>query len=118
MSLTNPVVDFSIDNGRMTFKNAAVDLKFAVPADEYRIRWATFDNTTGEATPLGEEVVTKEPAATLPRELRDARYLRAVVTSHHGQQPRWTDPVHVFFRKVSGGWQTVGLERIVPPRES
>jgi hypothetical protein len=119
LNITNPVVDFSIDDSdRMTFKNAAVDLKFASPAEEYRIRWARFDNATADAEPVGDEVVTKEPIATVPRALRDARYIRAIVTSHHGQQPRWADPVHVFFRRVSNGWQTVGLERIVPPRDS
>jgi hypothetical protein len=119
LNITNPVVDFDIDNGgQMTFKNAAVDLKFASPATDYRIRWARFDNATGEATAVGDEVVVKEPSAAVPNELRSADYIRAIVTSHHPDQPNWVHPVHVFFRKQGNRWQAVGLERIVPPRES
>jgi hypothetical protein len=119
LNVTNPVVDFAIGtDGRMTFNNAAVDLKFAAPAEEYRIRWARFDNATGNAEPVGDEVRTKEPSAVLPRELRGADYIRAIVTSHHSQQPNWVHPVHVFFRKQGDGWKTVGLERVVPPKSS
>ena len=119
LNITNPVVDFSIDDsGRMTFKNAAVDLKFASPAEEYRVRWARYDNATGDAEAVGDEVVAKEPVATVPPALRDARYIRAIVTSHHREQPNWLHPVHVFFRRENGGWQTVGLERIVPAGDS
>ena len=119
LNVTNPIVDFDLDdNGRLTFKNAAVDLRFASPALEYRIRWARFDNATGGAEVVGDEVVAKEPSAVLPRELQDAQYVRAIVTGHHPQQPNWVHPVHVFFRKEGGGWKTVGLERLVPSKVS
>jgi hypothetical protein len=119
LNITNPVIDFTIDDtGRMTFRNAAVDLKFASPAEEYRIRWARFDNATGNAEQIGEQVTTKEPASMLPRELRDAPYVRAIVTSHNQEQPNWAHPVHVFFRKQGNGWKTVGLERVIPPKSS
>ena len=119
LNITNPVVDFAIDDGgRMTFKNAAVDLKFATPAEEYRIRWARFDNATGKADNVGEEIVAKEAAAAVPRELIDAPYIRAIVTSHHPQQPNWVHQVHVFFRKQGDGWKTVGLERMIPSQTS
>ncbi len=116
LNITNPVVDFAMDeSGRMTFANAAVDSKFASPAESYRIRWARFDNATGAAEAVGDEVVVKEPRAVVPGELRDAQYIRAIVTSHHPQEPNWTHPVHVFFRKQGDRWQVVGLERIVSP---
>lgn len=116
LNITNPVVDFAMDEaGRMTFRNAAVDANFASAAEAYRIRWARFDNATGKAEPVGDEVVARDPSATMPRALADALYIQAIVTSHHPQQPNWTHPVHVFFRKQGGGWKTVGLERIVPP---
>jgi hypothetical protein len=119
LNITNPVVDFALDEGgTMTFRNEAVDLKFASPAEGYRIRWARFDNATGTAEPAGDEVTVAEPRAVMPRELADAKFVRAIVTSHHPQQPNWVHPVHVFFRKQGNGWQTVGLERIVPPRSS
>src|SRR5918999_706291 len=107
LNITNPVVDFTIDSGAMTFKNAAVDLRFAQPAEHYRIAWARFDNTTGAAHPAGETVTVKAPAAELPRELVNADYVRAIVTGHHPQQPNWAHPVHVFFRKQGNSWKTV-----------
>jgi hypothetical protein len=119
LNVTNPVVDFALDDsGRLTFKNAAVDLNFARPADEYRLQWARFDNATGEAQAVGDATTVKEPAAIMPRELQSASYVRVIVTSHHPQQPNWTHPVHVFFRKQGNGWKTVGLERVVPPKTS
>jgi hypothetical protein len=115
LNITNPVVDFSMDrDGTMTFKNASADLRFAPPAQEYRIAWARFDNTSGQATAVGEPAVVQTPSAQAPRELLSAGYIRAIVTSHHPQQPNWSHPVHVFFRRTDAGWQTVGLERIVP----
>lgn len=119
LNITNPVVDFAIDGtGRMTFRNAAVDLKFASPGAEYRIRWARFDNATGEAQAVGSEVVTKELTALVPSEIRDAPYIRAIVTSHHPEQPNWVHPAHVFFRKQGDAWKLVGLERLVPQKSS
>jgi len=119
LNITNPVVDFAIDAaGRMTFKNAAVDLKFASAGAEYRIRWARFDNTTGEAQPVGSEVVTRELTAAVPRDLRDAPFIRAIVTSHHPEQPNWVHPTYVFFRKEDNGWKLVGLERLAPEKPS
>jgi hypothetical protein len=118
MNVTNPVVDFTLDDGLMTFRNASVDRRFATPADHYRISWARFDNNTGSAQAVGETITVKEPRAAVPRELLDADYIRAIVTSHQPQQPNWVHPVHVFFRKEGGGWKTVGLERVVPQRES
>ena len=118
LNITNPVVDFAIDKGVMTFKNASVDLRFAQPAEQYRVSWAHFDNATGEAKPVGDAVAVNDTQAEVPRQLLNAEYIRAIVTSHHSQQPNWAHPVYVFFRKQGDGWKTVGLERIVPPRES
>ena len=118
LNITNPVVDFKVDDGgRLTFGNAAVDARFASPAEEYRIQWARYDNATGEAHAVGEELVAKETTAVVPRDLRGADYIRAIVTSHHPEHPEWLHPVHVFFRKSHTGWQTVGLERMVPAHD-
>ena len=115
LNITNPVVDFAMDgNGTMTFRNASVDLRFAAAAQEYRIAWARFDNSTGEASTVGKPSAVQATTAQAPRELLSADYIRATVTSHHAQQPNWVHPVQVFFRRTGSGWQTVGLERLVP----
>jgi len=118
LNITNPVVDFALRDGVMTFRNASVDLRFATAADHYRIAWARFDNHTGQADPVGEPADVKDTRAAVPRELLNAEYVRAIVTSHHPQQPNWSHPVHVFFRKEGTGWKTVGLERVVSGRSS
>jgi hypothetical protein len=119
LNITNPVVDFELTrDGVMTFRNAAADLRFAAPADHYRVQWARFDNTTGQASAVGDAVVVKEAKAQVPRELLSAAYIRAIVTSHHPQQPNWVHPVHVYFRRSGDQWQTVGLERMVPTKSS
>jgi hypothetical protein len=115
LNATNPVVDFTMDqDGTMTFRNASADLRFGPPAQEYRVAWARFDNNTGEATTVGQPSVVQMPRAQAPRDLLSANYIRAIVTSHHPEHPNWLHPVHVFFRRGNAGWQTVGLERIVP----
>ena len=115
LNITNPVVDFAMDrDGTMTFRNASVDLRFALPAQEYRIAWARFDNNTGDAKTVGQPSTVQSTTAQAPRELLSADYIRATVTSHHPQQPKWLHPVQVFFRRTNAGWQTVGLERLVP----
>jgi hypothetical protein len=111
-------VDFTLEGAEMTFRNASVDLRFAQPAEHYRIAWARFDNTSGTAHPVGEPITVTGTKAEVPRELLSASYVRAIVTSHHPQQPNWVHPVHVFFRKEGNGWKTVGLERVVPERTS
>jgi hypothetical protein len=115
LNITNPIVELQLDrSGTLTFRNTAADLRFAAPADEYRIQWARFDNATGQASPVGELSRVKEPRASAPRELLSSEYIRAIITSHHPQQPNWVHPVHVFFRKEGDGWKTVGLERMIP----
>ena len=112
LNATNPVVDFALDaSGTMTFRNEAVDRGFAEPAAAYRIQWARFDNASGETSAVGGEVSVTAPGASLPQELTDAPYVRAIVTSHHPQRPDWAHPVHVHFRKEAGAWSLVGLER-------
>lgn len=118
LNITNPVVDFAIENGTMTFRNASVDLRFASPAEHYRIAWARFDNATGNAQSAGDAVTVQETRAVVPPELMNETYIRAIVTSHHPQQPNWVHPVHVFFRKHNDRWQAVGLERLVPAGSS
>ena len=51
----NPLVDFTLaDDGRFSFRNAAVDAGVATtPAGGYRVEWSSFDNATGERAIAG-----------------------------------------------------------------
>jgi hypothetical protein len=99
----NPLVDFSLSNdGRLSFRNAAVDAGVAVaPPNGYRITWSLFDNATGETRPLDAA-----PAAAAP-----GTYLRAYVAAQPPAPAAWTAPLPVYFVRAAAGWRLVGLER-------
>ena len=113
LTAVNPLADFAIEESRLTFRNEAVRYDAASPPQDYRIRWARFDNETQEATPAGGESSTTSPAADIPAELRQApvsSYIRVEVRTIHADYPSW-QPIFAFFRRDSSGWTTVGLER-------
>ena len=55
LAAINPLVDFALsDDGRLSFRNAAVEAGIATPpARGYRLEWSAFDNLTGEARLIG-----------------------------------------------------------------
>lgn len=57
----NPVVDFRLDSsGSLTFENAAVKAGLATaPRGGYEARWHRFDNSNGNAAPIGAPVVSR-----------------------------------------------------------
>jgi hypothetical protein len=113
----NPLIDFAIGaDGELTFSNAAVqtDARAATPASEYRLTWARFDNTTGTATRPGSDVTTREMRSRVPDALMSTRagdYIELQVSTIHASHPAWAKPVVAHFRRESGGWKLVGLER-------
>jgi hypothetical protein len=112
----NPLVDFALDpQGVLTFRNLAVDTRRASPPQGYTVEWARFDNATGTATPVARPRPVEAMRDTLPPGLRDVAYVQAEVHTTHPAFPAWSAPVTVQFRKVTGGWQLVGLRRAIPP---
>lgn len=110
----NPIVDVSLSPaGALAFTNAAVAARVATHGT-YRIEWGRFDNTTGEIESLGTET-RNEPGGSAPANaLATTEYIVATISSAHSDQPGWSQPVRVYFRKQAGGWKTVGLERQRP----
>lgn len=107
----NPIVDASLSPaGVLTFTNAAVAARVATHGT-YAIEWGRFDNTTGEIESLGSET-RNEPGGSAPANaLATTEYLVATISSAHSDQPGWSQPVRVYFRKQAGAWTTVGLVR-------
>jgi len=130
LTSVNPVVDPALsDDGVLTFRNIAVDLKLASPPSGYRMAWFRFDNASGESTAVGESEVsstqTTAPATALARTRPDTtlpggrgQFLRVDISVSAGAPvPSWTSPVRAYFRRVPDGWKLVGFDRMpdAPP---
>lgn len=109
----NPLVDFALADGRLTFVNDAVRLKLAPgPAPATEAVWSRFDNATGRTTPLGTTTGTADgaPAPALPEEA--GAFVKVEVRAPQSAIVPWTRPVSVYFRRDGGAWRLVGLERL------
>jgi hypothetical protein len=108
----NPVVNAALDtSGTLTFENAAVLAKAATPAESYTLQWFGFDNSRNEKNNRGEPVTVTDLRASIPAGLGDAQYVGVTITGKHAQQSGWARPATFYFRRGSGGWETVGVER-------
>jgi len=114
LTTVNPVVAPALDaNGRLTFRNAAVDAGVASPPRGYRAAWAAFDNATGSTRPIGDTEAGASPLqapAGLPAGA--GAMVRVDVSAVGGAHPSWETPVRLYFRQRGGQWLLVGLERI------
>jgi hypothetical protein len=105
----NPIVDPSLDrDGRLSFRNAAVDAAVADRAPGYRALWYTFDNKTNKATLIATTEETQSPM--LMPAMPPSEYVQVDISAVGGPQP-WTKPVSAYFRRNPGGWTLVGFER-------
>jgi hypothetical protein len=114
LTAINPIVDPALDGaGQLTFGNAAVQYRFADPAESYTARWSTFDNNTGASSPIGE-TTSREARMQAPAGLPSGAgaFARVELSATSAAYPTWSHPVVVHFRRVGGGWKLVGLERM------
>lgn len=106
----NPLVDVAIDaQGRLTFRNLAVDAAVADRAPGYRALWYTFDNAADTATLVA---TTEETQSPLPMPPMPASEFIKVDISAVGGPEAWARPISVYFRRNAGSWTLVGLERL------
>lgn len=112
----NPLVGVAIDStGALTFRNAAVDAGFAAAPAGYRAEWFAFDNTTGNLRPLGGSTPAPTGRMSAPAGLptTTGAFIRVSVAAEKPAQASWAVPIEVYFRRTSGGWSLVGLERML-----
>jgi hypothetical protein len=106
-----PVADVALSaDGSLKFTNAAVDAKAATPPANYALNWFRFDNATDQRTPVGGAMTVSGGSARAPEGLT-GDFIGVSVTATHPQQPGWATPSTFFFRRASGGWSLVGVER-------
>jgi hypothetical protein len=106
------VIRLVLAQDTLTFVNAAVDAKVAPPPTQYHARWFTFDNATGETSPIGE-TASPAPRVVAPGSLPAAvGSFVQVDISAEGGPAAWQQPVHAWFKRTDDGWKSVGLTRI------
>ena len=114
LTAINPIVSPSLDeNGTLTFDNAAVAADVARPPAGYRSNWFSFDNATGQVVPLFEASSVGATLAT-PRDLPTASggIVMVDVSAITDVYDAWRRPLRIYFRRQTGRWKLVGLERM------
>jgi hypothetical protein len=109
----NPVVEPALSAaGTLTFENAAVGAGVASPPSSYALAWSRFDNATGTPAAPAVEMTADGPRADAPAAvLEGSAFVSVAVRSLHPEFPEWATPVTLYFRRVSSGWEPVGLVR-------
>ena len=114
----NPLAEPQLSaDGVLTFRNEAVAARVSSAPSRYALTWSRFDNATGTAIGDAVETTSAEARATAPAAvLNGAEFVSVAVKTSHQDFPVWELPVTFTFRRVPNGWQAVGLDRTVPPR--
>ncbi len=112
LTAVNPIADATLSaDGQLRFVNVAAAHGVGGAPEGYALNWTRFDNATDTHTSLGGEVRVTAPGATAPADLLSgAEYVSVSISTRHTAFPAWK-PVRVYFRRIAGGWQTVGLDR-------
>jgi hypothetical protein len=123
----NPLADARLGtDGVLEFENAAVSARVTSAPSRYTLRWSEFDNATNATTGAPVETTATEPRATAPPALlgpgrrspiSGAQFVTVAIRTTHPDYPVWDMPVTFTFRRASNGWQTVGVDRVVPARK-
>jgi len=113
----NPLTEPQLSgDGSLTFRNEAVAARVSSPASRYAFAWSRFDNATGSTSGTVETSTTEARATAPSAVLNGAQFVSVAVKTSHPDYPGWEAPVTFTFRRVSNGWQPVGIDRTVPPR--
>jgi hypothetical protein len=109
----NPIVKPRLENTRLSFENAAVAANVAKAPERYHAAWFQFDNATGATRPLSETTSTTtaiDAPAGLPTAVDS--FIAVDLSADSTEHQAWRKPIRTYFRRESGGWRLVGLERM------
>jgi hypothetical protein len=113
LTSVNPLVDLALSpSNELTFGNTAVSSGLAAPP-EYSIDWYTFDNNTRECRFLGNTSVAHGQPALAPLSVKPVEngYIRVRIAMMD-KVSLLPLPLDAYFRRSSGSWKLVGLERM------
>ena len=111
---TNPIVAPVLSaDGALTFANAAEAAGVGPAADHYTIQWFSVDNGSGTLSAIAEQQTIRERWAQTPAGLisDSTEFVAATLRAFHPDQPEWSQPLTVYFRRTITGFTLVGLER-------
>lgn len=110
----NPIADPALGtDGQLTFRNAAVDARVAPAPARYHAAWSRFDNATGVSAPFGQTSAAGTTIAAPEGMLAAAgAFIKVQIRAEGAPNPAWEKPVDAYFRRMTGGWQLVGFERM------
>lgn len=110
----NPIADPTLDaDGRLTFRNAAVDADVARTPQTYHAVWVEFDNATHTDRFIGtSRAATTYMRAPAPLPTRDGAFVKVELSSTGSDHETWSTPVHAYFRMRAGTWHLTGFERL------
>lgn len=110
----NPIVSPALSAaGELTFENAAERAGIAKAAERYTVQWSRFDNATATHHEIGGEETVTAARAQAPAALvgSDVTMVSARLRAFHPDQPAWSLPLQIYFRRAPAGWSLVGQER-------
>ena len=114
LTTVNPIVDPALEEGVLTFRNAAVDADVAKAPQGYLARWSRFDNATHSSNVFADTAsgtTTIEAPSNLPR--GTGVFMRVEVSAIGAANSSWAVPVNLYFQKTGNTWRLVGFERMM-----
>jgi hypothetical protein len=110
----NPVADVRLENGRLSFVNAAEEARLTGEPSAYALSWFRFDNASGHRTYVAH-ATSGDPHGVVPGALAGSLYVGVDIRTSNPEHPAWTSLVRAYFRATGRGWEPVGLERGTEP---
>src|SRR5262249_12827617 len=113
LNAVNPIVSPKLENGRLTFDNAAVAAGVATAPSMYHASWFRFDNATGESQPISDtqgSSTTLDVPSGLPSSA--GSFVRVDISADSPEHATWKKPIQTYFKRGADGWKLIGLERL------
>lgn len=106
----NPIIDPAVDEqGRLTFRNIAVETGTGKAPEGYRALWYLFDNATDRSTLVETTSGAQSPLPLPP--IPVSEFVKVDISATGGPDA-WTRPASAYFRRQGSRFTLVGLERL------
>ena len=108
----NPLADFAVEEGQLTFVNLAESHNLVKAETEYHAHWMIYDNASDLYLTFTPVTVAGQPRIPIPVITLSAdQYLFAEIRSAHPEHQGWDAPLEVYARSTNGQLSVVGIAR-------